>query len=449
MKEKNTKEINEIKFKKKKKGIGKKILLIIIFILLAIGVIFGYKVYKNGGGTKGLLMTAIGHDKDTVLSLDKMYCLILGKSQNLTDTLILASYDPKDQSAAMLSIPRDTFIGDYKSSATAWDKINSVYQTENGPQKVMKYVSNLTGIDVKYYLMVDTEALKVLVDEIDGVTFNVPIDMNYDDSSQDLHIHLEAGEQLLDGDKAEQVVRFRHNNNGSTYPSEYGQEDIGRMKTQRAFLTALAKKMLSWKSVTKINGILDIAQKYVETNLDFNAIKDYIPYAVEFNTENLLTETLPGTNTNKNKSGTWIFVHDKVKTQALVQELFYDRDKTEEELNEENNQTNRQNTTNTSDTTKNKTYITNKAEVKVEVLNGSGVSKNLQTVVDDLEGAGYKVTRTGSTSATSKTTITNKKNVSDTLLKNMKEVLEVGTIQYNQSSSSKVDVTIIIGKDYK
>ena len=172
-------------------------------------------------------MTAIGHDKDTVLSLDKMYCLILGKSQNLTDTLILASYDPKDQSAAMLSIPRDTFIGDYKSSATAWDKINSVYQTENGPQKVMKYVSNLTGIDVKYYLMVDTEALKVLVDEIDGVTFNVPIDMNYDDSSQDLHIHLEAGEQLLDGDKAEQVVRFRHNNNGSTYPSEYGQEDIG------------------------------------------------------------------------------------------------------------------------------------------------------------------------------------------------------------------------------
>ena len=52
LKEKNTKEINEIKFKKKKKGIGKKILLIIIFILLAIGVIFGYKVYKNGGGTK-------------------------------------------------------------------------------------------------------------------------------------------------------------------------------------------------------------------------------------------------------------------------------------------------------------------------------------------------------------------------------------------------------------
>lgn len=231
--------------------------------------IFGYKVYKNGGGTKGLLMTAIGHDKDTVLSLDKMYCLILGKSQNLTDTLILASYDPKDQSAAMLSIPRDTFIGDYKSSATAWDKINSVYQTENGPQKVMKYVSNLTGIDVKYYLMVDTEALKVLVDEIDGVTFNVPIDMNYDDSSQDLHIHLEAGEQLLDGDKAEQVVRFRHNNNGSTYPSEYGQEDIGRMKTQRAFLTALAKKNVKLEKCNKNKWYIRHCTKICRNKLGF------------------------------------------------------------------------------------------------------------------------------------------------------------------------------------
>ena len=97
-------------------------------------------MYKNGGGAKGLLMTAMGHDKDTILTLDKIYCLILGKSQNLTDTLILASYDPKDQSAALLSIPRDTFIGDYKSSATSWDKINAVYQTENGPQKLMKYV---------------------------------------------------------------------------------------------------------------------------------------------------------------------------------------------------------------------------------------------------------------------------------------------------------------------
>lgn len=421
LKEKNTKEINEIKFKKKKKGIGKKILLIIIFILLAIGVIFGYKVYKNGGGTKGLLMTAIGHDKDTVLSLDKMYCLILGKSQNLTDTLILASYDPKDQSAAMLSIPRDTFIGDYKSSATAGDKINSVYQTENGPQKVMKYVSNLTGIDVKYYLMVDTEALKVLVDEIDGVTFNVPIDMNYDDSSQDLHIHLEAGEQLLDGDKAEQVVRFRHNNNGSTYPSEYGQEDIGRMKTQRAFLTALAKKMLSWKSVTKINGILDIAQKYVETNLDFNAIKDYIPYAVEFDINNLKTAALPGVPEYANV--VWIYSSDKEETKKVVNKLFFNIDEENSQISSEE-----------------------RSNIKIEVLNGTGDKDEFEKIIDRIETAGYKVKNTGETSKTTRTTIINRNSISETAISEIKNAIKIGNISTGNYSEN-IDITIILGKD--
>ena len=75
--------------KKKKRGIGKKIILVILFIILLAGAILGYKVYKNGGGAKGLLMTAMGHDKDTILTLDKIYCLILGKSQNLTDTLLV------------------------------------------------------------------------------------------------------------------------------------------------------------------------------------------------------------------------------------------------------------------------------------------------------------------------------------------------------------------------
>lgn len=158
----------------------------------------------------------------------------------------------------MLSIPRDTFIGESKSSATAWDKINAVYQT--GAENVLEDVRNLTGIDVKYYVMVDTEALKVLVDKIGGVTFNVPIDMKYDDRKQNLHINLKAGEQLLDGDKAEQVVRFRHNNNGSTYPESYGIEDIGRMKTQRAFLTALAKQTLVPANITKIPDFIDIAK---------------------------------------------------------------------------------------------------------------------------------------------------------------------------------------------
>lgn len=87
--------------------------------------------------------------------------------------------------------------------------------------------------------------------------------------------------------------------------------------------------------------------------------------------------------------------------------------------------------------------------MKIEVLNGSGESKKLQTVVKSLEGAGYKVTRTGATNVTSKTTIINKKDAKETYLKNIKDVIGVGQISNSESSSSKVDITIVIGKDYE
>lgn len=320
MKEKNTKEINEIKFKKKKKGIGKKILLIIIFILLAIGVIFGYKVYKNGGGTKGLLMTAIGHDKDTVLSLDKMYCLILGKSQNLTDTLILASYDPKDQSAAMLSIPRDTFIGDNTKKARPGNKLNSFYSNGSTPEKTIEAINKVTGLNLKYYILIDTKALKELVNIVGDVEFNVPIDMDYDDETQDLHIHLKEGLQKLNGDKVEQVVRFRHNNDGSTYSYKYGIEDYGRMKTQRELIKTVLKQTIQFKNIKEIGKIMDLAKDYVQTNMEFSNLKDYIPYIVNLDVNSIQAEQLPGES--KMLNGIWFFLNDKEETKEVVDRLF-------------------------------------------------------------------------------------------------------------------------------
>ena len=200
------------------------------------------------------------------------------------------------------------------------------------------------------------------------------------------------------------------------------------------------------ENIFKIGEILDVAKEYVITNIDFDVAKDYVPYAVEFNTDDLLTASLPGTNTNKNTSGTWIFLHDKKATKTLIQELFYDRDSTGEETADEN--TTEENTTTSNSVSNTSSTTSKKSNIKIEILNGSGESKKLQKAVSELEGAGYKVTRTGSTNTTSKTTIIDKKDVNNTLLQNMKEVLGAGIIQNSQSSSSKVDVTIIIGKDY-
>ena len=221
---KNNKNIkNSRNTKNKKKKVWKKVLLIVVLILLIAGGAFAYKVHKNGGGLKGVLATAVGHDENTKKNLGEFQCLLLGISTDeegalLTDTIMIASYNPNTQKAALVSVPRDSYTGKNPAKATAYEKINAIYSRKKDPQEVLNAVNNLTGLNLKYYAIVKTEAFIKLVDAIDGVTFNVPIDMDYDDTSQDLHIHLKAGEQKLDGDKAEQLVRFRHNNDGTSYP---------------------------------------------------------------------------------------------------------------------------------------------------------------------------------------------------------------------------------------
>ena len=284
---KNTNNIVKNRNKGSKK-IGKKILLTIILIIIILLAYFGIQVVRNGGGMTGIVTTVVGSNSEKVKNLEDLYVLCMGKSQNMTDTIMVVKYSPKTQSAAMLSVPRDSFVGTNKDKATAFDKINAKYQLN--PQNTIDAVNKLTGLNLKYYITIDTKALRDLVDAIGGVYFDVPIDMDYDDSSQDLEIHLEKGYQLLNGMQAEGVVRFRHNNNGTSYSYEYGDNDLGRMKTQRAFIQAVISQTMKASNITKINEILKIANEEVETNMSWNDVKDYIAALMKFDTSNLKTD---------------------------------------------------------------------------------------------------------------------------------------------------------------
>ena len=438
---------------KAKKSTGKKILIGILIVLLLGIAWFTYRTYKNGWGLSGMLATVVGHDENTKKNLSEIKVLILGVSTDLdsqlTDTIMVASYNPNTQKANLLSIPRDSYTGKNTAKATASLKINALYNIEKTPEKTLKAVNEITGLDIKYYVIVKTEALIQLVDAIGGVEFNVPIDMKYDDPTQDLHIDLKAGTQKLDGEKAEQVLRFRHSNpdkNGvmSTYPSEYGNDDFGRMRTQRDFISALLKQTLKPGNIFKLGEILEIAHKNVETNLELSYIKDYIPYAVEFNTDNLQTATLPGTTPDmKDTNNVSIFVINKKLSTELIQSMFY-VDYTEE--TENNTITNSLNTTSNSISS---TTTVKDDELKIELINGSGNTSKLEEAKTKLEEAGFTVKKTGKTSTISKTVITNKKNATDEQLKNIKQVLNAGSISTNKQASSQVDITIVIGEDFK
>ena len=449
---KEAKEEKVNKKGKKKKHIALRVFLVIFLVLIILAVVFAIRVHQNGGGLQGILKTSLGHDENTLQRLDKIYCLILGQSENLTDTIMLASYDPKTQEAALLSIPRDTFIGDNINYASEWDKINATYQT--GVENTLEAVRKITGINVQYYLKVDTEALKVLVDEIGGVYFDVPIDMHYTDRRQNLYIDLKAGYQLLDGDKAEQVVRFRHNSDGTTYPYEYGGEDLGRMRTQRAFLTALIEQSIENMDLNTILSFLDIVEKYVETNLDFNAIKDYVPYVLDFKIDNLKTATLPGIS-GQATNGLWFYFVNEDEVQETINELFYgigaddeDDENGENDEGNEGNQISSENIVDGNGIPDDEVIDENVGQgITVEILNGSGSSSKLSELVTRLELEGFEVTLTGNTTTTTNTTIIDRGEISEKALEKIQEILGVDNVT-SGSSEDYTQVTIIMGRDY-
>lgn len=437
-----------MKKKKKKSKVIRKILFLIIIALIIYMGIFGYKSHINGGGIQGMLATLVGNDKETLEELDPIQFLLLGVSTDLggkiTDTIMVATYNPKTQTASLLSIPRDTYTGKDHSQGSPNEKINALYT--KGIDKILAKVNELTGLDLKYYMVVDNEALIKLVDVIGGVEFDVPINMNYHDDTQGLSIELSKGVQVLDGNHAEQLLRFRKNDDGTGYPAEYGSDDIGRMKTQRNFIMATAKQTLQAKNIFKIKDIIDIIYEYVDTNISISNIKSYVPYAINFNVENLKSAVLPGTSVGPTQSGSlyapyWFILTNKTEAQKVLETLYSEKDENEGDEIENNSDTGNVGQVSTIPTDE-----TNK--IKISLINASGSQKKLTKAQKLLKEQGYNL-KTGEESVISKTTIINNTDVSEKYIEQIKSLLGVGVISSNSTTSDNTDITIIIGKDYK
>lgn len=313
--EKNAQKLKENNSKK-----GFKIFFIFIFIILIlfIAVFCAYLVKSKGN----LVEATLDIVTDIVGTQKPIFVLVLGVSEDtsasLTDTIMLAGYNPQSQKSFVVSIPRDTYTGKNQLRANGFDKINSKYQI--GYQKIIKTVEELTGVVIDYYVVIKNTALIDLVDSIGGVEFDVPIDMDYDDITQNLHIHLNSGLQILSGKQAEGLVRFRHNNNGTTYPTSYGDNDYGRMKTQREFLKTFAKQLIQLNNIPKVKSIATAVFDNIETNIELTEALSYIPFCLEMNLEDdLRMEQLPGESMLINNL--WFYVPNNKKISILFDEL--------------------------------------------------------------------------------------------------------------------------------
>ncbi|MGM9661710.1 MAG: LCP family protein [Oscillospiraceae bacterium] len=241
-----------------------------------------------------------------------------------SDTMILVSVDAKKPAINCISIPRDTLID------VDWTvkKINASYN-RGGVELVAEKVSELMGVPVDFTVEVNLQGFIELVDAIGGVDFEVPLNMNYDDPYQDLHIHVSKGMQHLDGKTAMGVVRFRHNNDGSGY----GTQDIGRIGTQQAFLKAVAKQMLATISPDDFGTYAKLFKQYVETDLTVNNLLWLGQQALAAGMDNIHFYTLPGDGTGYYKGGSYYILYDD-QVLSLVNDYFnpYTEPRTLEDL---------------------------------------------------------------------------------------------------------------------
>lgn len=201
-----------------------------------------------------------------------------------TDTIIVAHLDEETHDVALMSVPRDTVVLTGNGGIM---KINSVYAGggADGMARLSKRLGAMLGFELDGYVLVNLEAFRETVDLVEGVEFDVPQDMYYQDPTQNLHIDLKAGKQLLDGEKAMELVRFRKG---------YASQDIQRTKVQQEFLRALAKKVLSVSSLTKLKEFADVFSTYVTTDLTVGNMLYFAKALMQCDFDAMKTYTLEG-----------------------------------------------------------------------------------------------------------------------------------------------------------
>ena len=153
--------------------------------------------------------------------------------------------------ATIYSIPRDTFV-------TENMKIPYLLVQENGDEKLIQAVSEITGRPVKDYVRMDLTAAEAVIDALGGVTFTVPQDMYYSDPYQDLFIDLKAGEQTLSGKDAVALLRYRKG---------YPEGDLKRVEVQQSFLLELFRQKCNPAYLKEIPAVMDAIKGHVTTNL--------------------------------------------------------------------------------------------------------------------------------------------------------------------------------------
>jgi len=194
--------------------------------------------------------------------------VIFGLTEGLNaNTIMVAAYDADAREGFIISIPRDTLIDVQRNNR----KIVSSYPSgrlggrghEGGVEQVRRDVQSLVGFRPDFYIRVDYAAFVRMVDAVGGVEIYVPFRMYYNDPFQNLHINLQPGLQLLNGEDALRFSRYRTGTAGVSPTIS----DYQRIIHQQQVLSAVFQRLLTPASILRIPEFISIFNDYVYSDL--------------------------------------------------------------------------------------------------------------------------------------------------------------------------------------
>jgi len=251
-----------------------------------------------------------------VVAKDTLNVLVYGLESTRSDSMMLIMMDESNNQVNVITIPRDTYNPAEGHDGQGTKKLNAVYGFKNdgGTSGLIKSIESIVGVDIDRYIEVKYDGVKAITDLVGGVPVNVPYDMDYDDtfSSPPLHIHINQGEQVLEGDQVIEYLRFRKSNDGTI-----NEGDIQRIDRQQDFLMAAAGKVLSWK----LPFVVKKALSKVETDITTLDIGNFGFGMIGARQENVFFHVLPQERIGRGKDGLSYFFHSPEKTAQLIEDI--------------------------------------------------------------------------------------------------------------------------------
>ncbi|WP_456049011.1 LCP family protein [Acetivibrio cellulolyticus] len=241
--------------------------------------------------------------------------LILGLDDEevRSDVIALLNFNQSKKKINILSLARDTRV----KVNGKYGKINALI-AKGGEELIANEVGEITGLKVDYYVVLNFKGFREIVDVVGGVEVDVPMDMDYDDPTQNLHIHLKKGKQILNGEKSEEFVRYRKGNHKG---EGYEDGDIGRIQAQQLFLKEFINQKLRPRYILKAGNIFSILKKNMRSNIEIGDIDFFVREINNIRLNGVKTFILPGDSVYK--GGIWYYIYDKKKTEKIIEENFY------------------------------------------------------------------------------------------------------------------------------